>query len=408
MVNIIEKGKLKKSLSHNDLERFIKENYTTQYNTISNRIEIKRADGQFVDVDENSFAHEIAKKQELAGFSPVNKDTLFTILASEDVSRRVNPIEDWLKGLKKYELVQPVKQLCDFIVLKDETDKQRFVKCFEKWFVGAIKTLLTNYVHRQCIVLTGGQGIGKTSFFNALLPGEIAEKYTKNIKYFNPLSKDSVQVLTRHFIGYLDEVGDVFGNKMTRDNYKELMTCLRISERQPYAKTETTRKRIMSFLATCNEAHFLNDETGTQRFSVFEVKGFWNKKEGFTGKLSIEHFMKENMWQVWSWAYNEYLKGAETEYSKEEEVENEEKNEMYKYNTPEYEILCQYMSPSTKEAGGLFYTTTQISVELNYKQQGVQVSTDKLGKALIRAGFEKAAKRVDGKLVRGYYIKILA
>lgn len=392
------------SLTHTQAERFLLLNYRFRYNEIINSLEVLQAGSDnYQQLDDNTFWHAVGKKLNDLNYKSLPKDTLLSIVASRELSRRYNPILAWLKSLPTAQLDDPIANLCDYIVLQDATDYDRLVICLKKWFVGSIKTLLTSYIHKQCIVFSGPSGIGKTPFFRSFLPTEIASDYLKNVQIFNPDNKDIMQTLTRYFIGLIDEIDKFMTDKINERNYKAMMSIDKVNDRLPYARVATMRKRIVSFLGTCNEGTFLNDPTGTQRFTTFSVKGFWNQKAGYQEQESIEFFMRKNIWQCWAWAYSQYLDGFDPEYTAQEIETNEQKNELYKYDSPEYDIVQEFLQPSSKEQEGEFLNTTQLCAYLNSRQSQIIFTSSKLGRALLRLGFKKSCLTKSGR--KGYYIK---
>ena len=129
----------------------------------------------------------------------------------------------------------------------------------------------------------------------------------------------------------------------------------------------------------------MNDPTGSQRFSVFSVASFANKRLNAHGPF-IEDFDIEG---CWSFAYQKYKEGFNPEYSVEDLKENEHLNERYKFNSAEFELLQEYLEEGLKEdEKSEFMTTTALCSYLNSRQEGVFTS-QKLGKALVRLGWKK-------------------
>ena len=147
----------------------------------------------------------------------------------------------------------------------------------------------------------------------------------------------------------------------------------------------------------------MNDPSGTDRWVVFEVEGFENRRHHGETHCCVEDFSIE---QCWSWAYREYKKGATGEYTSEWLEQNEKTNEAFKYNCDAFEILQEYLVPAEKDTEDAeFITATQICIYLNNQQEHVKFSGVPIGKALRRLKFEQVQCRVDGKMIRGYWVK---
>ena len=183
-----------------------------------------------------------------------------------------------------------------------------------------------------------------------------------------------------------------------------MLTQKYVNVRPPYGKREVSRQRIASCFGTCNESTFLNDPTGTQRFAVFSIKNFMNRRYSTTG-IYIEDFL---ITKVWAQAYHLYANGYDPEYTHNELVANEEANELYKYNSPEYETIIEWLMPANgKDLDRQFMTSTGICTYLNSQQTDVQFTSMLLGKALTRLKFQRVKKKINGQAVYGYYVKPL-
>ena len=193
----------------------------------------------------------------------------------------------------------------------------------------------------------------------------------------------------------LDEIDDFFKTKKNRDNYKSYMTMSQINQRLPYGKAAVFRSCISTFLGTCNESSFLDDPTGTQRFSVFAIQGFDPKVKS----LNIE--------LVWAYAYKLYVEGFDPEYSEEELRLNEASNENFKYDTPEYEAILSRLGKveSKDEEGVKFMTTTEVTNFLNSVQKEMLFANWGVGRALTRLGFLRGNKKIAGSSLKGYYFR---
>lgn len=253
-----------------------------------------------------------------------------------------------------------------YIVLEQNTseERKRLYVALKKWFVGAIKTLFDKrYVHKQSIVWHGVQGIGKTPFVESLLPPEMQD-FAGQLRNLNIENKDAKIALTKYLVMSIDEVDQFLKRAHNIYNIKSYMSTQKVDVRLPFGRTEVSRLRIASFMGTCNEKQFLVDKTGNQRFTVFSVKIFLNRKNG-DGRY-IEDFEMKN---VWAYAYQLYRKGYSPCYTREEELVNEEVNQAYVVESDEGNTIRKFLRPAGKEDANSddvkFMTTTQIRDYLN-------------------------------------------
>lgn len=375
--------------------------YQFRYDIVRNRIMWRKGHRSYKQLNESEL-WEIVQSE----YAPFPMTTLLHTVTSPRIAAPFNPLKKWLEGLKCEDGVDYIRELCQYIVLSNplNDEKERLYMAFKKWFVGAIKTLYDPlYVHKQALIFQGASGIGKTPFIQSLLPKELFE-FMKYAPSLDLESKDAKIALTTSFIINFDEIDDFFKTKKNRDNYKSYMTQKYVNVRLPYGKTEVSRQRITSFMGTCNESAFLNDPTGTQRFTVFSIEKFINKRYG-TDKF-VEDFP---IWRTWAYAFQLYIKGFDPEYTHEELVANEEANEIYKYNSAEYDTIVEWLAPAKKGEGGAveFMTATDICAYLNGKQDVVRFFNGSLGKILIRLKFKKNKKKVNGQSIYGYSVRKL-
>lgn len=403
-------------LEHNKLRNFlnfVKSRYKFRYNSVKNRVEYRQLGKiSWSQVNELQLWYKINVH---FGKPHYGVDYICNALGSPQLSKPYNPLKDWLEKLEisdkglpfPLEQHDPIKQLCTFVHLKpkdsDEEDQKykiQFCKALRLWFIRAVRCLYDPlFSAKQCLVLMGPQSIGKTPFLKALLPIH-KQEFIKQNPSLHPYSKDSRIALATNFIVLFDEIDDYFKCKENRDNHKSFMTTTVVNERLPYARMESVRERICSFLSSCNESHFLNDPAGTDRWIVFEVDGFINTQEN-SNKFIIQDFPIE---QCWKWAYDAYRKGATGEYTLSELKANELTNESFKYNSDEFEVLQEYLEPG-KKGSDEFMTSTQICDYLNKQKIHVKFLAIPLGKALRRLKFEQVQERKGPRVIRGYFVK---
>ena len=402
--NKVENSKVlspkKKHLNKQEaLLAYLKEHYEFRYNIIRNRYEVKAVgEDQWKEINENALWSDVNKLH-----GKTSKDYLLNTIGSSCISSRCNPLLEWLESLPapNPDALSPIGLLASKINLSvggdDSRGFDRLMIVLRKWFVGAIKTLLDNrYIHKQAIVFQGKPGIGKTPFAASLLPSGMHE-YLKFTSYLDVRSKDTTLSLTSSWIIILDEIDYFMKTKQNSDNYKAFMTQKWVNERPPYAKVPVSIQRVCVFFGTCNESTFLNDPTGTQRFSVFSIESF---------APDIKEFMKEHIVDCWAEAYHLYKNGFNPEYTKEELADNEEKNEEYKYNSPEFETILQYLAPAKKgEDNAVFLTTTSICSQMNAKQTDIIFNNNSLGRAFVRLDLVRKKETVGNQRIYGYWIK---
>ena len=339
-------------------------------------------------------------------FGQMSKEYLVDTIGSDDIAPEFNPIKYWLRNLKYDGQNDYIHKLCSYIVLDNdyEEERARLYTSLKKWFVGAIKTLFDPfYVHKHVIVLQGPSGIGKTPFLESILPNELFE-FKNYITAMDLTSKDATMELTSSFMINIDEIDDFFKSSNNRNAFKSYFTRKIVKVRPPFGRKAVVRPRIAAFIGSCNESTFLNDPTGTQRFTIFLVRKLQNRRYSSDGEF-VEDFP---MARVWGQAYALYKEGYNPEYSHDELVVNERANEVSKYNTPEFETIINFIKPANKQDDtAKFMTATELCSYINSQQTDVNFTNVRLGKALVRLQYKRLPKKINGHVIYGYYVRFL-
>lgn len=210
----------------------------------------------------NTFFHDMAK----TSLPPRSVSDLWTLLQSA-FAGHYHPVAEYLKGLA------PWDGKTDYIdnlaaTIHTTAGDELFGDCFRKWLVGFAASILSDNVNENILVLTGAPGIGKTTFFQRLLPPHLQPYFC--IKHDNSFAnKDDITRLSSNAIVCLEEV-DVLKRK---DNaqIKSVTTDRRLHVRRPYARVDSLLAHNASLCGTSNDPVILTDPTGNRRWLIFEV-----------------------------------------------------------------------------------------------------------------------------------------
>ena len=376
-------GKKKETILHK-VEDYLTSKYDFRFDTIALSIEQRT-------------------KERTENWSIVNDSQLWRELNKEDIKVPIQNVQNLLKSdfVAEYDPIQSyflrfeleyyqedfIAQLSDFVILEDEEEKEDWKNHLKKWMIRAIRTVFEPYaINKHAIILVSPEeGIGKSFFCEFLCPKSLRNYYTSN-----PIisqEKDSQVALATNFIINLDELQQFRSNS---SRLKSWISQTHIKIRLPYERKETTKNRVCSFIGSSNEDDFLRSELGYSRWLCFKVK------ETRTIDSTAEALLEK----AWGLAYNLYKKNQRAgELSKEETLALKDKNKAFKFQSPEQEILANYISPSL-EGEGEFMTTTDI---LQYLQPRVTIKLNKiiLGRALREHNFERSiTNRIYGYWIR--------
>ena len=116
------------------------------------------------------------------------------------------------------------------------------------------------------LVLQGGQGIGKTTLARKMA---LKDEFFADGLHLNFSDKDTLRRAGSCWIGELGEISRTF--KSDIDALKAFITTPIDKYRQPYARFDDNLARRTSFIGTCNDEHYLIDETGNRRFWTVNI-----------------------------------------------------------------------------------------------------------------------------------------
>lgn len=321
------------------------------------------------------------------------RQTFKTYLESHFV-KRYNPIQNYFKKLR-WNGKDNIKRFSSYV---HTDDNLLFYHHLKKWAVRAVKTVFDdNEINKHCLILANGeQNAGKSTYLEYLNPNILRPYYYTNIG----VGKDDHIKLCKAFIINMEEL-DVLGRRDINST-KALISQKYVNVRLPYAEKATLMNRICSFVGSTNKLEFLNDETGSVRWIVFDVIGQldWS----YSKEFSIDDF--------WAEAYHIYLNEPSfySDLTVDEVQENEKRNERYTIQTAESEYILRFYEQS--EDVGDFRTPTDIVSELSV--MGQKLNPMLLGRSLKKYGFVRVKhpkRQVYGYLARkkfgespwGYY-----
>lgn len=268
------------------------------------------------------------------------------------------------------------------------THADLFDLCFRKWFVAMLACWIYPGVTNEVVlILIGGQGVGKSTFFEHLLPPQLQQQYfLKNINN-GYMGKDDRLSLTEFGLMCFEELDSMDLKDLNRT--KALITTKVISERAAYARTKSHRNHIASFCGTGNNAQFLTDLTGNRRWLPFEVTAVTRPEDepiDYDGLYSQAYHMLRSGYRYWfSTAENKALE-----------------SHLEPFRAPNFleeEITRLYHLPSADEEPR-FISNSDIADSLSQRLQRT-VTGQAIGMMMRHMGYEA---RRDASGNRGYMV----
>ncbi len=353
------------------VENFLLLKYRFRNNTITGRLEYrfitKKVWHQVNDYIENSMLRELLKNKVRTNMSGLRN------LLYSDFCELYNPFSTYFESLPAWdEQTDYIAQLAETITT---THQELWHTCFKKWLVAMVGCVLDEHtINQTVIVFSGKQGVGKTTWMENLIPGELKQYLFSGT--INPNNKDTLIHLSECMLINLDELENL--NRTEIGSLKELITKTHIRIRRAYGHNNETLPRCASFAGSVNTAQFLNDTTGSRRFLSFEV-------------LEINYHHNIILNDVYSQALHLYKNDFRYWFNRDEITAINENNEQYQLRSPEEELLLTWFEICTKEEANVFLNASQIAAKLADKAK-INITdgtVNKIGKALTKHKFLK-------------------
>ncbi|MEI7727625.1 MAG: VapE domain-containing protein, partial [Bacteroidota bacterium] len=285
--NVADESQIKKKKRKNQIdtiESYLSNHYQLRYNIVTSKLEIRKLPNfstndsypgyvspvtchehssfvtrhsSFVpltDYQENSLLREILKNN-----LKCSAALLRSILYS-DFSGFFDPFRDYFLHLPVWDgQTDFIQQLAETV---NTTSQVLWCKCFKKWLVATIAAVLDNKtVNHTAIILSGGQGIGKTTWMLNLCPPELNDYIFSGT--INPNNKDTLIHLAECMFINMDELENM--NRTEIGAFKEIITKSTIRMRRAYGHHIEAFTRRASFMGSVNSSQFLTDSTGSRR-----------------------------------------------------------------------------------------------------------------------------------------------
>jgi len=294
---------------------------SVRYNVISKRYDITVPGEDYSpdNADNSKLARIISRAMEI-GMPATQIKSYVEFIGDKN---QINPGMDWVLSKPWDGQADYIAQLCDTITAKDERAKNLFIR---RWLITAVCMLINNGLDSACcLVLQGGQGIGKTWWFRKLcpIPGLIRTGAS-----VDPRNRDSISQIIRYWIVELGEIGSTF-LRSDIDSLKAFITSDMDIIRRPYSMVDQTYPRRTALAASVNEFTFLYDPTGNRRYLTVEC-------------LSVDSYHNVDMQQVFAQVYDLICQGETHMLSDEEKLLVDTINKEHAQIDPIKEMILEY------------------------------------------------------------------
>jgi hypothetical protein len=211
----------------------------------------------------------------------VGKENFQDIIVFLAKKQRYHPVREYLNSLPPCDNPQEIlDNLLD--VLKIETPIQR--EMIKLWLIAAVaRPMRPGCKVDTTLILKGGQGLHKTTFFDTLFGDGQFQTLGSHGK-----EADELLCLRQTWGTEFGEIETTYDKKSV-GQLKNFLTKRSDTFRSPYAAAPLTHPRDFILFGTTNEDRFLPDKTGNRRYAIADIQK----------KIDIK-YVRENRDLIWS------------------------------------------------------------------------------------------------------------
>lgn len=309
-----------------------------------NKLVFDRFSNNFIKTD--FMPWDFAKKQKVAGWDDKDDDCLINYLDREPYNIRVpqiiktslselaekksiNAVTEYFKKLKWDGKPRIDTLLIDYFGTEDTAYSREILR---KELVAVVSRVIEERPIKfdQMIILTGAQGIGKSTFL-----AKLGKQWYTDFK-LKLDDKDTLVTLQKYMIV---EVGELAGfNKVEVSALKNFMSQTTDTYRAPYDRRTTEHPRHYVLFGTTNDDEFLKDSTGERRFWPIECL------EQKPTKSVFKDLTTEEVDQIWAEVVYLYGEGESLLLSEEAEKLAKAHQERHKVVHPWEGLIREYIT----------------------------------------------------------------
>jgi putative DNA primase/helicase len=296
--HLTESGKIKATIAN--LAHLLKSyGVTCCYDEILKKQTVSLQTNTDNDLTDNSTYAQIKSLLALNN-APISCIDLIPSVMAQNVS---NPIVKWITSVK-WNKRDYIGQLLNTLTVSDD-DVIYKNKAVVTWLIQCVAAADSarstpnpeaKAKFELVLVLQGAQGLKKTSWFQSLLPREMAQ-YVIDGAHLDPSDKDTVIKCINGWICELGELDATF-RKADIARLKAFLSNQTDVIRLPYDRVSSNFKRRTSFCASVNPNDFLNDSTGARRFLPLAI-------------TNCDHLHGINVQQLWAQVWELYTGGEQ-------------------------------------------------------------------------------------------------
>ncbi len=212
-------------------------------------------------------------------------------------TNKFNPFIDMLNDTQWDGVNRIDNLLTDYLgIVKNEYS----VQCIRLLMLAVIsRAFCPGTKYDYVLVLSGPQGIGKSTFFMKLCCNE--DWYLENLRSIDKGKEAAEQIQGKLIV----ELNELLAIKGALEGVKSFVTAKSDDYRGAYARESEKRYRTCVFVGTTNNSQYLEDKTGNRRFLPLECGSVPVTKTLFAD----DDMLRQEFMQAWAEAYQIYLSG---------------------------------------------------------------------------------------------------
>lgn len=293
------------------LRNFLVRRFDFRYNSLTGVTEYRTKESKgipFRPIDEREMNGMIVDAR-LEGI-PCWSNLVPTLVLSNKVEA-YNPFHLYMQELPEWDGTDRVTPL-----LRKVSDEELWLKGGRCWLRAmASQWLGEERTHANAlmpVLISGEQGLGKSTFCRSLLPESLRAYYLDSLN-LSPGTSPEKKLVSKGLIN-LDEFDKI--SEKRQPDLKNLLQMLSVPVYRGKRLGYTTEPRLASFIGTTNSRRILTDVTGSRRFLCVEVKRY-------IADEPLEHK------QIYAQLKQELADGARDFLTKEEESLLQARNKVY-------------------------------------------------------------------------------
>lgn len=300
-------------------------------------------------------------------------------LISYSTENAYNPYLDWLLEIETSTIPSlDFERIASKFLGNDDPLANIYLR---KTLIASVaRAVLPGCKHDTVCVLQGSQGIGKSSFW-AAMAGK-PEFFDDSLSCQQSSDKDEKLKINRFPWLELAELESLYRRKDV-SSVRSLVTSRVDSIRLPYGRQIKSFPRRSIFVASVNPSDFLSDSEGNRRFWVIPC----------AGKIVLPS--EEEVRGLYAAAIQAYRSGESWWLSREEEAMQSSQNKAFEQSDPWESVVLRIAANHEYVSVSEILSEMQIPIPMQSKREEMRVSD-----ILRRNGYQRKAKRFDGKVVK--------